>query len=127
MLNDRKPIEADEQEEEDLISHAIGDYGKWQLILTFLLSLVNVPCTWHIVVPNFQAAQRETWCARPPRFSHINPKEWKNYTQPTGECQIFDLSLLNSTNIKDLSDIQNIPGMHLVDCHEWEFDGTGKI
>lgn len=48
-----------EEEEEDIISNAIGEFGRWQLLLTFILSLVNIPCTWHIFMPTFHARERE--------------------------------------------------------------------
>nr|CAI5859706.1 unnamed protein product [Callosobruchus analis] len=58
-------------EEDDVISNAIGEFGKWQLLHTFLLSLFNVPCTWHIFAPTFHAADRETWCARTPAYRFV--------------------------------------------------------
>lgn len=38
----------------DVIGNLIGDYGKWQLIMTFLLALFQVPNTFHIYSPTFQ-------------------------------------------------------------------------
>lgn len=125
MLNQGTNAEADDQED-DIISQAIGEYGRWQLTLTFLLSLVNIPCTWHIFVPNFQAAERVSWCARPPQFSNVTPEIWRNYTQPAGICGIFNISYFNNTKPEDLYGIQNIPGIHLVNCDRWEFEGEGK-
>lgn len=42
-----------EDDEEDPIADLIGNYGPWQLKLTFLLSLCSFPCTFHIFSPTF--------------------------------------------------------------------------
>lgn len=127
MYNERyeKPDSEEEEEEEDIISSSIGEYGKWQLTLTFLLSLVNIPCTWHIYAPTFLGEERRVWCARPKRFSTVDPLVWYNSTQPAGICQIFNLTHVNSSSFEALRNIQAFPGIHLVDCTEWEFDGEG--
>lgn len=49
----------------DPVSQLVGDFGRWQFMLTFLLSLFNFPCTFHIFSPTFQAEPGRFWCARP--------------------------------------------------------------
>ncbi|RZF34669.1 hypothetical protein LSTR_LSTR017661 [Laodelphax striatellus] len=68
----------------DPISQSIGEFGRWQFLLTFLLSLVNFPCTFHIFAPTFEGAQRDFWCARPDGLS-MPVDQWKNVSG------IFDL------------------------------------
>ena len=41
------------QEERDPIAEVIGNYGLYQLKITFLLSLCSFPCTFHIFSPTF--------------------------------------------------------------------------
>lgn len=124
MLNDANHQDRQESEDEvDVISHSIGEYGRWQFYLTFLLSLVNIPCTWHIFVPTFHDAYKEFWCARTNDFANVDPVRWRNYTQPVGPCQIFNLSYLDGKT--NLEEIQNIHGVHLVNCENWEFEGEG--
>jgi hypothetical protein len=62
----------EEGETEDPISQAVGEYGRWQLQLTFFLSLFNIPCTWHIFALTFQSLPSDFWCA------NISVDEWRN-------------------------------------------------
>lgn len=64
----------------DPISQSIGDFGRWQFLLTFLLSLVNFPCTFHIFSPTFEGASRNFWCARPDGYRDVPVDLWKNYS-----------------------------------------------
>lgn len=41
------------QDGPDVVSTLIGKYGRWQLLMTFLLSLFSLPCTFHIYLPTF--------------------------------------------------------------------------
>lgn len=122
MIEDTK-----KKEDEDIISSAIGDYGKWQLYLTFALSLVNIPCTWHIFVPTFHSASRDTWCARTLTYSDVPPKLWKNCTGQTGDngfCSMFDVMSKNFTG-SDLCRYSS--DYERVNCTSWEYGGEGKI
>ncbi|GJQ74449.1 hypothetical protein Trydic_g21319 [Trypoxylus dichotomus] len=110
----------EDDDDHDAISLCIGKYGRWQLILTFLLSLFNIPCTWHIFSPTFHAAERKTWCARPANFAYVEPDEWINVTQPHGPCSIINASLITHWPPENTS---NWP---LVNCESWEFDGEGE-
>lgn len=115
------------KEDDDLISSAIGDYGKWQLYLTFALSLVNIPCTWHIFVPTFHAASQETWCARPKTYEDVPPELWKNCTGQTsgdGYCSMFDVI---SRNLSESDLCKNSSDYERINCTSWEFDGEGKF
>jgi hypothetical protein len=40
----------------DSIGDLIGHYGKWQFVMTILLSLFQVPNTFHIFSPTFQVS-----------------------------------------------------------------------
>jgi hypothetical protein len=74
---------AEQQEEDDVVSEVIGQFGSWQLRLTFLLALFNIPCTWHIMVYTFQSLERPYWCAPPvPIRDLFTLNEWKNASQP---------------------------------------------
>jgi hypothetical protein len=43
-----------QDDECDSIGDLIGHYGKWQFVMTLLLSLFQVPNTFHIFSPTFQ-------------------------------------------------------------------------
>lgn len=104
-------------EEEDLISSAIGEFGKWQLCLTFALSLVNIPCTWHIFAPTFHSANREVWCSQPSEL-------WKNCTgQMHDFCSMYDVLTKNLSG-SDLCKIAS--NFSRVKCTSWEYGGVGE-
>lgn len=116
-----------ECEEEDIISKAIGTFGRWQFQLTFLLSLFNIPCTWHIFVPTFHGADRPVWCARPERFINVSEIEWVNQTEPfvkdsADYCLTYDVS--NAT-VDAYGHVSNV-FKSISKCDRWEFGGEGK-
>lgn len=80
---------------EDAINCAIGDFGKWQFQLTLLLSLLNIPCTWHIFAHTFQGASQDFWCTIPDTLSDLTVDQWKNLSSlpgvPYDSCNILDL------------------------------------
>ncbi|XP_019762467.1 organic cation transporter protein isoform X2 [Dendroctonus ponderosae] len=94
-----------EEEEEDIISNAIGEFGRWQLLLTFILSLVNIPCTWHIFVPTFHARERDYVCIDPLGICPTSDPCWVNQLSSNGSCLVDSNSTLR--------------------CENWEFKGKG--
>ncbi|XP_018566987.1 organic cation transporter protein [Anoplophora glabripennis] len=112
------------EEEEDIISKAIGEFGKWQLLVTFLLSLFNIPCTWHIFAPTFHSAEKETWCSRPDAFRDVAPSLWKNCTGQTLDfCSMLDVVAANVTESDLCASSSNLGR---IQCHGWEFGGQGQ-
>ncbi|KAL1509462.1 hypothetical protein ABEB36_004191 [Hypothenemus hampei] len=95
-----------EEQEEDVISSAIGEFGRWQLLLTFILSLVNIPCTWHIFVPTFHARERDFLCVQPQIGCQITDNP----------CFLAERSVVNDSCL-DYSQIK---------CENWEFKGEGS-
>jgi hypothetical protein len=49
--------QASGDDECDAIGDLIGHYGKWQFMMTILLSLFQVPNTFHIFSPTFQVSE----------------------------------------------------------------------
>ncbi|XP_072155757.1 organic cation transporter protein isoform X1 [Bemisia tabaci] len=100
-------------EQSDPIALAIGDFGKWQFQMTVLLSLFNVPCTWHIMAFAFQSLDpSDYWCVS------------------AGNNTVFaDKSDLDPCYIKELN---NRTGeLDVKVCERWEFNtsvtGTSVI
>lgn len=46
-----------EDEGPDVVADVIGKFGRWQLLMTFLLSLFSLPCTFHIYLPTFTVSK----------------------------------------------------------------------
>lgn len=50
-------------EECDVIGQLMGQYGKYQFMMTFLLSLFQVPNTFHIASSIYQVSEHSSeWC-----------------------------------------------------------------
>ncbi|KAJ8716704.1 hypothetical protein PYW07_003331 [Mythimna separata] len=104
----------------DMVSAIIGKYGRWQLVMTFLLSLFSLPCTFHIYLPTFTAKATDFWCRKPANLSGLSIQEWINYSQPLDRCNVRPLSadvtvesILNHT--APIIDA-------LQKCTEWDYD-----
>ncbi|XP_049872459.1 organic cation transporter protein-like isoform X2 [Pectinophora gossypiella] len=115
-----KPRSPPVEEDPDVVSQAIGDYGRWQLLITFLLSMFSFPCTFHIYLPTFTARETKFWCQRPDNFSSLPLEDWINYSQPIDACNVRVIpsyvtveSILNHT--APLLD-------SFVKCTDWDFD-----
>lgn len=124
-LKNKAIAEQQEEEEDDPISQAVGEFGRWQLQLTFFLSLFNIPCTWHIFAPTFQQVSTDFWCARPPNLSELSVDVWKNMSHTIefkdgkdsyNPCYIWDLDYTNPSTFGSNNDTRQ--------CTQWEFNSS---
>lgn len=127
-----------EKTHEDPVSMAIGEFGRWQAMLTLILSLLNLPCTWHIFVLTFQGADTDFWCTPPPGvLNRISVDEWKNLSgvipeSPTSNVSVYDPchyrdfdyeSLLSKFSYREL--LKNKTDQYeLKTCTSWQFNTT---
>lgn len=79
-------VPADDEDETDVIGELMGHYGKWQLVMTVLLSLFQVPNTFHISSPVYQAANKEFWCQRPAHLQQLPVDIWRNLSKSEDNC-----------------------------------------
>ncbi|CRK97339.1 CLUMA_CG010731, isoform A [Clunio marinus] len=125
--NVKKKVQIDD--ECDSIGDLIGHYGKWQFVMTILLSLFQVPNTFHIFSPTFQAADKDFWCKRPPNLlSNVTSIEaWRDVSNSTENCYRYDYewSTLSSRQINENYSIPNTTKM--IECQEWEFNMTDGL
>ncbi|KAF4518356.1 hypothetical protein B566_EDAN007083 [Ephemera danica] len=132
-MRNEKPAaaEAAPEEEQDIVSQAVGDYGPWQLRLTFLLAMFNLPCTWHIMAITFQGRDMPFWCARPDalRDNDVPPEVWRNISHPEGgdNCAVWDVDYSTHTMLEDMGrgawlDLAVISDNVTRACTSWEFD-----
>ncbi|XP_013149681.1 PREDICTED: solute carrier family 22 member 4-like [Papilio polytes] len=117
--NKEKSAAAD-PEPADVVSTVIGNYGKWQLLMTFLLAMFSFPCTFHIYLPTFTAKSTKFWCRMPDSLAGLPIDKWINYSQPVDACYVRELpdgitveSILNNTApILDT----------FLKCQQWDYD-----
>ncbi|CAH1119189.1 unnamed protein product [Phaedon cochleariae] len=109
---------------EDIISSAIGEFGRWQLLHTFLLSLFNIPCTWHIFIPTFHAAERLVWCARPEKFRNVAPHLWINCSGQSDAEYCSTTWRGDAAECPPFGEGGNFSGTAA--CDRWEFAGEGS-
>ncbi|XP_035780825.1 organic cation transporter protein-like [Anopheles albimanus] len=116
-------------EENDIIGELIGDYGKWQFVMTFLLSLFQVPNTFHIYSPTFQAADKGFWCRRPTHLNNVTIDRWRNVSSSQENCRMlnYDWSTLTSAQVsmENFSLPKNLTDT--VACSAWEFTSDDKL
>lgn len=48
------------EDQADVVATVIGNYGRWQLLMTFLLAMFSFPCTFHIYLPTFTVSAKQT-------------------------------------------------------------------
>ncbi|CAG5027924.1 unnamed protein product [Parnassius apollo] len=108
------------EDEADVVSSVIGEYGRWQLLMTFLLAMFSFPCTFHIYLTTFTAKSTKFWCRLPDNLADLPIQDWINYSQPVDACYVRVLpegitaeSILNHT-APILDSFQK--------CQEWDFD-----
>lgn len=111
-----------EDDECDIIGTLIGDYGRWQFLMTLLLALFQIPNTFHIYSPTFQvsapsithfsplkhfffkqAADRLYWCKRPERFANLSVETWRNYSHSENNCQMLNVNWNNAVDVQQAS------------------------
>ncbi|XP_053671676.1 organic cation transporter protein [Anopheles nili] len=116
-------------EECDVIGELIGDYGKWQFVMTFLLSLFQVPNTFHIYSPTFQAADKSFWCRRPAHLADVSIDRWRNVSGSEENCRMlsYDWNALTSAQLS-LSNFSLPPNItETLACSAWEFDTQDNL
>ncbi|XP_015368537.1 PREDICTED: organic cation transporter protein-like isoform X2 [Diuraphis noxia] len=128
-----------EKTHEDPVSMAIGEFGRWQAMLTLILSLLNLPCTWHIFVLTFQGADTDFWCTPPPGvLNRISVDQWKNLSglipvSPTSNVSVYDPcryrdlnyeSLLSNSSYLEVLIKSNTDHHELKTCTSWQFNTT---
>lgn len=93
-----------EKTHEDPVSMAIGEFGRWQAMLTLILSLLNLPCTWHIFVLTFQGADTDFWCTPPPGvLNRISVDQWKILSGVFSESLITNVSVYDPCHYRDIN------------------------
>ncbi|XP_045499055.1 organic cation transporter protein-like isoform X1 [Colias croceus] len=113
-------IPEDEESGPDVVSSVIGEYGRWQLMMTFLLSLFSFPCTFHIFLPTFTAKATKFWCERPDNLSTLPLENWINYSQPQGGCYVRTLS--SEVTVESIMNFTAPVLDSFQKCERWGFD-----
>ncbi|KAM3958932.1 organic cation transporter protein [Aphomia sociella] len=121
----RPPPAVSENDDNDVVSSVIGNYGRWQLLITFLLAMFSFPCTFHIYLPTFTAKTTQFWCRKPENLSDLEIDDWIKYSQPVDACSVVVLSPMNTTasilNFLHSNTTVNVTNEYR-SCDAWDFN-----
>ncbi|XP_002137941.2 organic cation transporter protein isoform X1 [Drosophila pseudoobscura] len=121
---------AEDEDETDVIGDLMGHYGKWQLLMTVLLSLFQVPNTFHISSSVYQAANKDFWCQRPLELQQMPVDEWRNLSGSNDNCHRWEgigwSSLANDTTLQEATEVVASVG-NLVACESWEYETHDNV
>ncbi|XP_014272458.1 solute carrier family 22 member 3 isoform X1 [Halyomorpha halys] len=113
--------------EEDPLTIVLGQFGRWQFLITLLLFFFNLPCVFQLMVSEFEGAfLGDFWCKRPDNLQNITVEKWKEIsgvhktTEESGydPCHIKNLDYPNLD--PDDASTWAIMGPD-VDCKDWEY------
>ncbi|XP_030027849.2 organic cation transporter protein [Manduca sexta] len=106
---------------DDVTSKIIGDFGRWQFWISFIMTLLKLPIAWYQLNIIFLAPPQNFWCAKPAIFAKYSEEEWRKICSPNIEehpCLIYDPDLLYVSTAMDRSLIP------LVACPMFVFNKT---
>ncbi|XP_011293862.1 organic cation transporter protein [Musca domestica] len=123
------PRKPSDDPDSDIISNFIGHYGKWNFIWTFVLSLFQITPTFQMFAFVFQTADKDFWCARPQNMMDMNASEWKNLTQTTDSCSIWNIDFSSMDSIQSLFNYMATSDAppNYTQCTQFEFDGDQSM
>uniref|UniRef100_A0A1B0BL36 Major facilitator superfamily (MFS) profile domain-containing protein n=1 Tax=Glossina palpalis gambiensis TaxID=67801 RepID=A0A1B0BL36_9MUSC len=126
-------------DETDVIGVLIGHFGKWQFLMTMLLSLFQVPNTFHISSSVYQAANKEFWCRRPLHLQHLLVDVWRNLSNSHDNCfqNQLDWNGITNDTIEQLQQHPQQPPPALkvlwqlnntrIACTAWEYESNDNV
>ncbi|XP_070532076.1 organic cation transporter protein-like [Ptychodera flava] len=131
---------------DDILKHILGEFGKYQKVVCFLMALIAIPFSYDIIGPVFLAASTNSWCKIPyaaevsaqiclANFTDNCAQMVKNLTIPSKHTDIgcgtelsFDQCYrYNITYREIIYSIENGKTSHVnytkIKCdHGWEYD-----
>uniref|UniRef100_A0A1A9VAY2 Major facilitator superfamily (MFS) profile domain-containing protein n=1 Tax=Glossina austeni TaxID=7395 RepID=A0A1A9VAY2_GLOAU len=132
--NMTNPSDGDGNDDEtDVIGVLIGHFGKWQFLMTMLLSLFQVPNTFHISSSVYQAANKEFWCRRPSHLQHLPVDVWRNLSDSNDNCfqNQVDWNRITNDTIEQLQQHPQQPPPALnntrIACTAWEYESNDNV
>ncbi|KAH8361820.1 hypothetical protein KR200_001275, partial [Drosophila serrata] len=121
----------DDEDETDVIGDLMGHYGKWQLLMTVLLSLFQVPNTFHISSSIYQAANKDFWCQRPEELQQLPVDVWRNLTGSIDNCHRWEgidwSQVGNGTAMPTEWKKPPDGDRQLVACEKWEYETHDNV
>ncbi|CAK1585512.1 unnamed protein product [Parnassius mnemosyne] len=82
---------------DNITNKLIGDFGRWQLRISILMSLLKLSLAWYQLNIIFMAPPQEFWCAKPESFAKYTDEMWRKICVPhvvEYPCLIFDPDIL---------------------------------
>ncbi|KAH8311117.1 hypothetical protein KR044_004483, partial [Drosophila immigrans] len=124
-------VPADDEDETDVIGDLMGHYGKWQFVMTVLLSLFQVPNTFHISSSIYQAANKDFWCQRPAHLHQLPVDVWRNLSGTQDNCHRsagIDWSQLRNDSLPaQLEQQAAAADGKQIACNSWEYERNDNV
>lgn len=98
------------EEDDDVTSKVVGGFGRWQLQISILMSLLKLSNAWYQLNIIFMAPAQEFWCAKPKIFDHMSEKEWRDICAPVSNL-IYILHILCSTYVRNNAHCKQQPNL----------------
>lgn len=67
---------------QDPTAKAVGNFGKWQLRVSVIMSLLKLPTAWYQLNIIFMAPPQDFWCKKPTSFHKYSESEWRKICAP---------------------------------------------
>lgn len=84
-------------QKEDLTAKVIGDFGRWQLKIGILMTLLKFPMAWYQLNIIFMAPPQDFWCKKPAVFASYSDEEWRQICSPVSKLNYFvDLDIVSN-------------------------------
>uniref|UniRef100_A0A1I8N8U5 Major facilitator superfamily (MFS) profile domain-containing protein n=1 Tax=Musca domestica TaxID=7370 RepID=A0A1I8N8U5_MUSDO len=111
------------------LSSILRHGGLWQATWCGILSIFQGVSTFHIFTFVFQTADKDFWCARPQNMMDMNASEWKNLTQTTDSCSIWNIDFSSMDSIQSLFNYMATSDAppNYTQCTQFEFDGDQSM
>lgn len=92
--NGNRRSQTSDLDDEDVTAKIVGDFGKWQLKISILMSLLKLSNAWYQLNIMFMAPSQEFWCAKPKFFEHLSDREWRDICAPVSCLTYYVLDML---------------------------------
>ncbi|KAH1012958.1 organic cation transporter protein [Dendroctonus ponderosae] len=106
----------------DRIQETIGDFGKWQLKISILMSLIKFPIAWFQMSIVFLAPPTNFWCKKPDIYENRTDEEWQSLIKPAAKYIMQTGINRGYCFMKNLTADYNNNTQELIECSSFSYN-----